>query len=965
MRFGKIKRWLLLAGMLFVLRMDMRAQTVSFNFTASPVSVSGWVNAAGDPSTGVRSVTANGITVSSVAPANWSPYSGISAQNGNGKYPGHYFPSAVMSNNWFQYNGATRTLANYNAAMPQLQLSGLNPDSSYILRMSGSDGGSLVSSPTVYTVSGVTVYAAQSLSVHNDTSQGVTFTGIYPNTSGIINIYINTTSGTDIASICGLQVFPGTASVSMPAVAIASPASGTIVPEGVNVNIQATASETGSTISKVEFYADTAKIGEVDAAPYNFTWVNPDPGSYTITAKATDNTGTINNAVVYIGVQSLNYFWSTTGNVGNNADSTFIGNVDSVRLDFRTKDVQRMSITATGNIGIGTIAPTAQLHTTGSVRLAGPKLDSAGVDPRMIVSDSNGNLAYRGSTNFGPGLGQTASGALALGDSITGAGPHSFSSSRYLYLNGYQYAFGGSVNDPVNISNFRIYNNGDLTMGTTMDRSVNTNTLTGMRYYSKLSTLELGASDRLDTALSKIVQGSWPGSALVINSDNSNKKDPKLLNTVYLGDDNTIDSTVLLSNSLVASEGSTITAPAVSVTGTIFSGYGQYVTAPVDNSIISGQAHVITHPMSATFLGGFVNTSMDTARYSLIAGAVNQYGGLAQLLVGQYLFNRTPGGSALGIGNVNFTSLPYTGTQGVSAPGMAGYPLLAIGNSSSGNGSTPSNSITVLYNGRTQINTTGYTSTLTPTAATPKAALEVVSTNSGALLPKLTTAQVSGIASADLQNGLLLYNTDSSAFQFYNGAAWGTMSTGVNAGTGGWADSGNTATSSSNNFIGTIDSTLLAFRTDDTTRMNILASGAVGVGTSVLPGSDAQLAVNGTVYASKIFVTLTGWPDYVFGKRYALPSLANVARYIGRYRHLPGMPSARETAVKGVDVGANEAAILKKIEELTLYLIDVDKQSKLRQEEIGRLNERSKSVSNHQQEIDQLKEQLLKLAVRK
>jgi hypothetical protein len=380
------------------LKGPLQAQTVSFNFSATSDTWSGWVNVTGDPSTGVRSVTANGITVSSVATANWSPYSGISAQNGNGFYPGTYFPAAVMSNNWFQYNGSARTLANYNATVPQLRLSGLNPDSSYILRMSGSDGGSFVSSPTIYTIAGATVYATQSLSVHNNASQGVTFTGIYPNSSGVISIYINTTSSTDIASICGLQVYPGNAGVGLPAVSITSPASGTILPEDGNVIIQTTASEVGATISKVEFYADTTKIGEVDAAPYTFTWVDPSPGSYSITAKATDNTGTINNAVIYIGVESLNYFWSTTGNIATSGDTSFIGTVDSNRLAIRTKNIERMSILPTGNIGVGTITPTAQFHTTGSVRLAGVTSDST--KTRVLVSDTSGNLFYRSATSL-------------------------------------------------------------------------------------------------------------------------------------------------------------------------------------------------------------------------------------------------------------------------------------------------------------------------------------------------------------------------------------------------------------------------------------------------------------------------------------------------------------------------------------------------------------------------------------
>ncbi|HET6253936.1 MAG TPA: Ig-like domain-containing protein [Puia sp.] len=418
-RFNNV-RLLLTAGLLAATGL-LRAQTVSFNFSATTQSVAGWVNVTGDPSAGVRTVTANGITVSSVATANWSPYAGVSAQNGNGYYPGSYFPASVMSCNWFQYNGTARNLANYNALMPQLQLSGLNPDSSYILRLSGSDGGSFVSSPTIYTISGATVYPTQSLSVHDNTTQGVTFQGVYPNSSGVISIYINTTSSTDIASICGLQVYPGTAGVGTPAVAITTPATGSIFPEDGNIIFDATASEVGATITKVEFYADTTKIGEVDAAPYNFTWVNPDPGSYTITAKATDNSGTVNSAMIYIGVKSLNYFWSTTGNIATGGDTSFIGTVDSNRLAIRTRDTERMTILPNGNIGIGTTSPTAQFHTTKSVRLAGLTNDST--KTRVLVSDTSGNLFYRNaSTISGPwkynnGVVYDSTDAIAIGTS--------------------------------------------------------------------------------------------------------------------------------------------------------------------------------------------------------------------------------------------------------------------------------------------------------------------------------------------------------------------------------------------------------------------------------------------------------------------------------------------------------------------------------------------------------------------
>jgi len=495
-----------------------------------------------------------------------------------------------------------------------------------------------------------------------------------------------------------------------------------------------------------------------------------------------------------------------------------------------------------------------------------------------------------------------------------------------------------------------------------MARSVSTNAQTGLRYYSKLTTLELGASDRLDTALSKSVQGSWPGSALVINSDDSNKVDPKLLNSVYMGDDNTISTTVLLTNSVVATEGSQITASTGTLTGSVLSAYGEYMTAPVDNSIITGQSNTITHPQSAVFLSGFEIAAMDTARYSTVAGAVNQYGGLAQLLVGQYLVNRTPGGAVFGNTNVNFTTLPTTGTQGVTAPGMAGYPLLALGNSGNSSGTVPSNAITVLYNGRTQINTAGYSGTLTQTAATPKAALEVVSTNTGVLLPKLTTAQESIIASGDLYSGLLLYNSDAGSFQFYNGSAWVPM--GAPGGiTAEWDNTGNTATSPSTNFLGTIDSEGLVFRTNDTVRLTIMAGGIVGIGTST-PQANARLSVYGTIYAQKIEATQTGWPDYVFNKDYPLMSLPSVERYTRLHRRLPGMPSAVDVAKKGIDLGDNQAALLKKIEELTLYLIDVHHQSEDRQRKIEQLRARNKALAGEAAELDALKEKLQKLTAK-
>ena len=947
---------------------DARAQTASFNFSLNSHPVTGWVNVAGDPSTAVRTGVSGSIHVSSIATSNWSQFSGAAAYDGGGMTGASFFPAGVMANMWFQYNAV---YAAYNAAVPQLLISGLNTDSVYTVQMSASfNTSSFDFDPTMYTVTGANVYGYTDVNVNFNLTSGAVFNNVAPDSNGDIRIYVNTASGSNTAGISGIQISSGRTTAPVPTVALTNPHNGDVLSEDGNVTIAATASETNGSIAVVKFYAGSTLIGADSSAPYSITWFSPDAGPYTITAKAIDGQGDSNTVSVNVSIESLSSFWSMTGNIGMNPDSNFVGNVDSVRLAFRTKDIERMSISATGNVGIGTIAPTAQLHTTGTVRLAGLGYDSTGADTRLLVSDTNGNLKYRNAgavgLTIGDGLGQTASGAVTIGDSIPGYGPHSFTANRYQYLNGYMYSIGGSVNDPVNNPNFRIYNNGDLTAGTTMDRSVNTTGQTGMRYYAKLGMMQLGASDRLDTTQSNIVYGIWPSSGLLINSDTANTIKGKFMNTVFVGDANIMDSATRTENTFIATESTHFTSSMNYLIRSFVGGSGHTISAPVEASIINGKGHVISKYSIDNNITGFQNTTADTTFTSLIAGSNNKFGGLSQLVAGQYLVNRTPFGATLGNSNVDFSSLPYTGTQSVTVPGIAGYPLFAIGNSSANDGSVHSNAITVLFNGRTQINTAGFTNALAQADVTPKAALEVVSTNSGVLLPKLTTTQRNAIVSADLQNGLLLYNSDSGAFQFYNGSAWNPVGAGISAGaTGGWGSFGNAGTNPASNFVGTTDTERLVFRTNDIERMTILMGGAVGIGTSTLPATDARLAVDGTVYTTKVRVTQIGWPDYVFDKGYSLPSLVSVERYIRQHRHLPGIVSAGETQLGRVDLGDNQSALLKKIEELTLYLIEEHKKADEQQKEIERLRAQNQRLDEQQKEIDQLKEMLEKVTGKK
>jgi hypothetical protein len=102
------------------------------------------------------------------------------------------------------------------------------------------------------------------------------------------------------------------------------------------------------------------------------------------------------------------------------------------------------------------------------------------------------------------------------------------------------------------------------------------------------------------------------------------------------------------------------------------------------------------------------------------------------------------------------------------------------------------------------------------------------------------------------------------------------------------------------------------------------SSGNVGIGTTT-PGS-YQLAVEGTMGARKVQVKQTSWADFVFKPDYQLSPLAEIENYINTNRHLPGIPSEAEVQKEGIDLGEMNKKLLQKIEELTLYMIEMKKE---------------------------------------
>ncbi len=124
--------------------------------------------------------------------------------------------------------------------------------------------------------------------------------------------------------------------------------------------------------------------------------------------------------------------------------------------------------------------------------------------------------------------------------------------------------------------------------------------------------------------------------------------------------------------------------------------------------------------------------------------------------------------------------------------------------------------------------------------------------------------------------------------------------------------------------------------------------GNVGIG---IINPSEKLSVNGKIRAKEIKVEAANWPDYVFTPDHEKLSLTELNAYIRTNRHLPEIPSAKEIESDGLSLGEMNARLLKKVEELTLYLIEKDEELKL---EKLKNEKQQDALSNQQERLDRL-----------
>ncbi len=118
----------------------------------------------------------------------------------------------------------------------------------------------------------------------------------------------------------------------------------------------------------------------------------------------------------------------------------------------------------------------------------------------------------------------------------------------------------------------------------------------------------------------------------------------------------------------------------------------------------------------------------------------------------------------------------------------------------------------------------------------------------------------------------------------------------------------------------------------DAEQMRIFNNGMVRINNSLQIGTrniptGYNLSVDGKIICNELKVRLSNaWPDYVFEKNYELKSIDELDQFIKQNKHLPNIPSAKEVEANGIDIGEMNRKLIEKVEELTLYVIELKKE---------------------------------------
>ncbi len=140
------------------------------------------------------------------------------------------------------------------------------------------------------------------------------------------------------------------------------------------------------------------------------------------------------------------------------------------------------------------------------------------------------------------------------------------------------------------------------------------------------------------------------------------------------------------------------------------------------------------------------------------------------------------------------------------------------------------------------------------------------------------------------------------------------------------------------------------FASSPTIQMKITNTGNVGIGTTI---PTHKLEVNGMIRSQGVKCEAAPWPDYVFESDYSLPSIESVETFIEANHRLPDLPSAAEVEADGIELGEMNRLLVQKVEELTLYLIEANKEKEVLRQQLKANSEQLKTKDEELKDIRQ------------
>jgi len=145
--------------------------------------------------------------------------------------------------------------------------------------------------------------------------------------------------------------------------------------------------------------------------------------------------------------------------------------------------------------------------------------------------------------------------------------------------------------------------------------------------------------------------------------------------------------------------------------------------------------------------------------------------------------------------------------------------------------------------------------------------------------------------------------------------------------------------------LGSFGTSAIRFSPGNVNSVNFNADGRVSIGSSGGTAATGYLlSVKGKVIFEEAKVQLSAsWPDYVFKHNYKLMPLDELERSIERDQHLPDIPSAIDMEKNGIMLGEMNRKIMEKVEELTLYIIELNKKNEQLQQQIDELKKQGKN----------------------